>query len=77
MQKRIEKLIADWETRAMLAIDRNEVERDGSTLRWLREDRSIVSDFEGVYFDIPEAGTRLDLTDAVRALEAAQTSAVA
>lgn len=76
MQRRIEKLITDWETRAMTKVDQKDVSRDGKTLRMLCDDKWVYSDFEGVGFDLPQAGNRLTFVDALGTLEAAQSSAV-
>jgi hypothetical protein len=74
---RIRKLAEDWETRAMTASDHMDVVRNGSTLRWLREDPFVHVDFEGVEFDLPENDGRLTYLNAIRALEAAQSQTVA
>ncbi|BBF82658.1 hypothetical protein [Asticcacaulis excentricus] len=76
MQRRIEKLLTDWETRAMTEVDRKDVSRDGATLRMLREDKWVFADFEGVAFDLPQAGNSLSFVEAMATLEAAQATAV-
>jgi len=76
MQRRVEKLISDWETRAMTDVDRKDVARDAPTLRILRDDKWVYDDFAGVHFDLPEVGEGLTFLDAMAALEVAQTSAV-
>ncbi|WP_298327919.1 hypothetical protein [Asticcacaulis sp.] len=76
MQRRIEKLITDWETRAMTKVDQKDVSRDGATLRMLRDDKWVYRDFDGVTFDLPQAGVGLSFVEAMATLEAAQVSAV-
>ncbi|MFP1130280.1 hypothetical protein [Asticcacaulis sp. W401b] len=76
MQRRIEKLLTDWETRAMTEVDRKDVSRDGATLRMLREDKWVYGDFDGIAFDLPQAGNSLTFVEAMATLEAAQSSAV-
>lgn len=61
----------------MTAVDQQDVRRDGSTLRTLREDNWVVDDFDGVYFELPDAGDRLTIVDAMAALKTAQNQATA
>jgi|GEM_PF-5545644 hypothetical protein len=70
MQRRIEKLICDWETRAMTEVDQKDVSRDGATLRMLRDDKWVYGDFDGVAFDLPQAGDGLTFVEAMATLEA-------
>jgi hypothetical protein len=76
MQRRIEKLLTDWETRAMTDVDRKDVSRDGATLRMLRDDNWVFRDFDDVAFDLPQEGNGLTFVEAMATLEAAQVSAV-
>ncbi|WP_035442338.1 hypothetical protein, partial [Asticcacaulis sp. YBE204] len=44
MLRGVNKLAEAWETRAMTAVDRDDVARNGLTLRFLREDEWVVRD---------------------------------
>ncbi|ADU12738.1 hypothetical protein [Asticcacaulis excentricus] len=76
MQRRIEKLIRDWETRAMTEVDRKDVSRDGAILHMLRDDKWVYGDFDGIAFNLPQAGDGLTFVEAMTTLEAVQSSAV-
>lgn len=76
MLRGINKLAEAWETRAMTAIDRADVTRNGPTLRFLREDEWVVQDFEGVIFELPDTTGSLSYVEAIEALEAAQSGSV-
>lgn len=76
MLRGVNKLAEAWETRAMTAVDRDDVVRNGLTLRFLREDEWVFQDFEGVHFDLPETDGGLSYVEAVAEVAAAQHLAV-
>ncbi|WP_155908364.1 hypothetical protein [Asticcacaulis sp. YBE204] len=77
MLNRVNKLIDAWESRAMTKADRKEVVQDASTLRWLKAEKWVSDDFEGEYFDLPEAASTLSFSQAMDVLISCQQDAVA
>ncbi|MDC7682180.1 hypothetical protein PQU92_02765 [Asticcacaulis sp. BYS171W] len=77
MANRVNKLLEAWETRGMTNVDRNDVVRDDSTLRWLKDDHWVYQDFADAFFDLPDAPSPLTFREAMDALIASQQASVA
>ena len=71
--RRIDILLAAWETRAMTEADRHQVSQDASTLEWLLKD--TAAEFEGVYFDVPDIGAKLSFVEAMEAVKSSLANA--
>ncbi|MDC7675567.1 hypothetical protein [Asticcacaulis machinosus] len=74
VRRRVDTLLVAWDTRAMTDADRRQLALDASTLNWLLDDTS--PEFEGIYFDVPDLGSKLSFVEAMEGLKSSLGDAI-